>query len=317
MRRYEFLAALSAAAVGSQLPLRAAGEPVPVSTTGRITLLHTNDTHSRIEPFGPGNGALSGLGGVARRATLVRQLRQQLGPVLLLDAGDTFQGSPYFNRYKGRLDYQLMRMVGYDAGTLGNHDFDNGVGKLLEAMASMEQLQHAHPAFPFVNCNFDCKGAPGLGKRVRPYLVRDFPGLRVGITGVGVAFAGLVAPKNHEGITWRDPYESLQPIVKRLREVEKADLVVVLSHLGYNLNGTAPDDLQMPGQVAGIDGIIGGHSHTFLDAPTRVPQADGETLVFQVGFGGVNLGRLDFAVARGAVKSASGSALAMQSSNRA
>jgi 5'-nucleotidase len=317
MQRRDFLASLSAVAVGSQLPLRAAGDPTQAFDTGRITLLHTNDTHSRIEPFGPGNGAISGLGGVARRATLVRQLRQQLGPVLLLDAGDTFQGSPYFNRYKGRLDYQLMRMVGYDAGTLGNHDFDNGVGMLVEAMVSMEQLQHANKAFPFVNCNFDFKGTPDLGKRVQPYLVRDFPGLRVGITGVGVAFAGLVAPKNHEGITWRDPYESLRPIVKRLREVEKADLVVVLSHLGYNLNGSAPDDLQMPGQVAGIDAIIGGHSHTFLDAPTRVPQALGETLVFQVGFGGVNLGRMDFAVARGVVKSASGTTLAVQASARA
>jgi len=124
-----------------------------------------------------------------------------------------------------------------------------------------------------------------------------------------VAFAGLVAPKNHEGIGWRDPYESLRPIVKRLRDVEKVDLVVVLSHLGYNLNGTAPDDLQMPGQVAGIDAIIGGHSHTFLDTPTRVAQARGETLISQVGFGGVNLGRLDFAVAHGVVKTASGSAL--------
>lgn len=312
MDRRDFLASLSAAALASGLPLRAGAADRPAdapAASGRITLLHTNDTHSRIEPFGPGNGAISGLGGVARRATLVKQLRQQLGAVLLLDAGDTFQGTPYFNRYKGRLDYQLMRMVGYDAGTLGNHDFDNGVDMLVEAMESMEQLQHPNPPFAFVNCNFDCKGAPALAKRLRPYLVREFPGLRVGITGVGVAFANLVAPKNHEGITWKDPYESLKPVVKRLREVEKVDLVVVLSHLGYNLNGTAPDDLQMPGQVAGIDAVIGGHSHTFLEAPTRVKQANGETLVFQVGFGGVNLGRMDFAVARGAVKAASGASM--------
>jgi len=307
MERRDFLASLGAAALASRLPLGAA--EAPPSTSGRITLLHTNDTHSRIEPFGPGNGAISGLGGMARRATLVKQLRGQLGAVLLLDAGDTFQGTPYFNRYKGRLDYQLMRMVGYDAGTLGNHDFDNGVDMLVEAMDSMEQLKHPNPPFAFLNCNFDCKGAPALQKRVRPYLVREFPGLRVGITGVGVAFAGLVAPKNHEGITWKDPYDSLKPVVKRLREVEKVDLVVVLSHLGYNLNGTAADDLQMPGRVAGIDAIIGGHSHTFLETPTKVPQAQGETLIFQVGFGGVNLGRMDFALAKGVVKAASGAAL--------
>ena len=309
MDRRAFLASLGAAAVASQAPLRAAGGAAPAAQSGRITLLHTNDTHSRIEPFGPGNGAISGKGGMARRATLVRQLRQQLGSVLLLDAGDTFQGTPYFNRYKGRLDYQLMRMIGYDATTLGNHDFDNGVGMLVEAIESMEQLKHANPPFAFLNCNFDCAGAPALQKRIRPYLVRDFPGIRVGITGVGVAFAGLVAPKNHEGITWKDPYESLKPVVKRLREVEKADLVVVLSHLGYDNRDAAFDDLRMPGRVAGIDAVIGGHSHTFLDAPTRVPQALGETLVFQVGFGGVNLGRMDFALARGTVRAASGAAI--------
>lgn len=305
MERRTFLASLSAAAVASQVPLKAAEGP----TAGRITLLHTNDTHSRIEPFGPGNGAISGKGGMARRATLVKQLRQQLGPVLLLDAGDTFQGTPYFNRYKGRLDYQLMRMVGYDATTLGNHDFDNGVGMLVEAMASMENLQHKNPPFAFLNCNFDCKGAPELARRIRPYMVREFPGVKVGITGVGVAFAGLVAPKNHEGIVWKDPYESLKPVVKRLREVEKVDLVVVLSHLGYDVKDAGHDDLRLPGQVAGIDAIIGGHSHTFLDAPVKVKQAQGETLVFQVGFGGVNLGRMDFTLARGEVRAASGAAM--------
>lgn len=315
MNRRNFLASLAAATTVSRLPLAASAAPAQAAA-GRVTLLHTNDTHSRIEPFGPGNGAISGLGGVARRATLVRQLRQQLGPVLLLDAGDTFQGTPYFNRYKGRLDYQLMRMVGYDAGTLGNHDFDNGVDLLLEAMTSMERLQHANPPFAFLNCNYGFRGVPALEARVRPYLVRSFPGLRVGITGVGVAFAGLVAPKNHEGITWRDPYESLRPVVKRLREQEKVDLVVVLSHLGYNQNGSAPDDLQMPVQVPGIDAVIGGHSHTFLDVPTRVPQARGETLVCQVGFGGVHLGRLDFTLLRGEVKAASGAALPVAGASR-
>ncbi len=306
MKRRDFIAALGTAAVASHLPLWGAPE---APSSGRITLLHTNDTHSHIEPFGPGNGPISGLGGVARRATLVRQLRQQLGSVLLLDAGDTFQGTPYFNRYKGRLDYQLMRMLGYDAGTLGNHDFDNGVGPLVEAMEAMEELKHSNPPLAFVNCNFDFRGAPALGGRVRPYLIRNFPGLRVGITGVGVDFTGLVAPKNHEGVIWKDPYASLGPVVARLREVDKVDLVVVLSHLGYDMKGFAPDDLQLPGRVPGIDAIIGGHSHTFLNAPTRVPQAKGETLIFQVGYGGVNLGRLDFAIARGTLKSASGASL--------
>jgi len=309
MKRRDFLAALGATAAAASLPLKATPAEAP---SGRITLLHTNDTHSHIEPFGPGNGTLSGRGGVARRATLVKRLRAELGASLLLDAGDVFQGTPYFNEYKGRLDYRLMRMVGYDAGTLGNHDFDNGVDMLVKAMESMEGMDHPNPPFPFVNCNFDFKGAPELGKRVRPYLVRDFPGIRVGITGVGVAFAGLVAPRNHEGVGWLDPFASLNPVVKHLREVEKADLVVVLSHLGYQMLDSDFDDLRLPAHVPGVDAVIGGHSHTFLDAPTRLPQAHGETLVFQVGFGGVNLGRMDFAMVQGHVKSASGSSMPVE-----
>jgi len=296
MERRSFLAA-TATLAGAPFVLRGA-DPAP---SGRITLLHTNDTHSRIEPFGPGMGSLTGRGGIARRATLVRQLRKDLGPVLLLDAGDVFQGTPYYNLYKGRLDYKLMSLAGYDAGTLGNHDFDSGVEALL---AALEEAK-----FPMLNCNFDCKGAPALGKRLRPWLVREFPGIRVGLTGVGVDFRNLVSPRNHAGVTWKDPYESLKPVVRHLREKEKVDLVVVLSHLGHDSKGERHDDLKMPAAVPGIDAIIGGHSHTFLEEPVRVPTPAGNTLIFQVGFGGVNLGRLDFTLVKGAVKGASGAAL--------
>lgn len=293
MQRRDFIATLGGAALASRIPLHA-----QEAGTGRITLLHTNDTHSRIEPFGPGNGNLSGRGGIARRATLVKQLRKELGNVLLLDAGDVFQGTPYFNKFKGRLDYQLMSMVGYDAATLGNHDFDNGVEGLLAAMEAA--------TFPFVNCNFTLKGAPLLAKRVQPYLVKDLPGARVGITGVGVAFKSLVAPKNHAGVEYLDPVEPLKATVKRLREVEKVDLVVLLSHLGHDLKGTQIDDLNLAKLVPGIDAIIGGHSHTFLEEPVRIKQERGETLIFQVGFGGVNLGRMDFTLRQGQVRAASG-----------
>jgi 5'-nucleotidase len=297
MKRRNFIASLGAAVAASRLPLQGADAP----GVTRITLLHTNDTHSRIEPFGPGNGAISGKGGMARRATLVKQLRKELGNVLLLDAGDVFQGTPYFNRYKGFLDYKLMSMVGYDAGTLGNHDFDNGVEGLVAAMAEAK--------FPFVNCNLDLKGAPGLAKRVQPWLVRELAGVKVGITGVCVDFKGLVAPKNHEGVIWLDPLESLKPVVKHLREAEKVDMVVLLSHLGYDLKGAGWDDLTLAAKLPGIDAIIGGHSHTFLEEPVKVKNEGGETLIFQVGFGGVNLGRMDFTLSRGMVKASSGVAL--------
>lgn len=294
MERRHFLGSMAAAAAATQMPLKGSEK----DSTARITLLHTNDTHSHIEPFGPGNGAASGKGGMARRATMVRQARASIPNLLLLDAGDTFQGTPYFNQYKGKLDYELMSKVGYDASTLGNHDFDNGVDMLLEAMEFAK--------FPFLNCNFDCKGAPALAKRLAPWMVKEYPGFRVGLTGVGVDFKGLVSAENHKGVDWRSPDEALKPVIRHLREVEKVDLVVLISHLGYDLRGDAMDDLHLPGLAPGIDVIIGGHSHTFLDQPTKIQQERGETHIFQVGWGGINLGRMDFAMAKGQVRAASG-----------
>ncbi len=294
MERRHFLNSLGAAAVASQIPL--SGEAV--SATSRITFLHTNDTHSHIEPFGPGNGQASGKGGMARRASMVKHARATIPNVLLVDAGDTFQGTPYFNQYKGKLDFELMSKVGYEASTLGNHDFDNGVGMLLEAMEFAK--------FPFLNCNFDCKGAPALGKRLTPWMIKEFPGFKVGLTGVGVEFKGLVSQENHKGVEWISPDVALKPVIRHLREVEKVDLVVLISHLGYDLHGDAIDDLHIAKLVSGMDVIIGGHSHTFLDQPTKIQQDLGEAHIFQVGWGGINLGRMDFALAKGQVRAASG-----------
>lgn len=301
MERRTFLSAFGAALAATQIPLKGA-EPTP--GTSRLTLLHTNDTHSQIEPLPPGPGAHAGKGGMARRAALVKDLRKQLGNVLLLDSGDVFQGTPYFNLYKGKLDYKLMSLVGYDAATLGNHDFDNGVDGLL---AAMEEA-----TFPFVSCNLDCAGAPALAKRVQPWLVKNVGGLKVGLTGVCVSFKGLVTPKNHVGVTWMDPVASLKPVVARLREQEKVDLVVVMSHLGHDMKGQAMDDLTLPMQVPGIDAILGGHSHTFLQEPVRVPNAGRETVIQQVGFGGVHLGRLDFVIGKGQVLACAGAPMAVQ-----
>lgn len=297
MDRRRFLAGTGATAAAASLPWSLHSTDAPT----RIMLLHTNDTHSHIEPFGSGEGKLSGRGGTARRATLVKQLKAKQPNTLLLDAGDVFQGTPYFNRYKGLLDYQLMSMMGYDAGTFGNHDFDNGVEGLVAAMAEAK--------FPMVNCNFNAKGAPELAKRFQPHLVKSFPGIKVGITGVCVAFQGLVAPKNHTGVEWMDPEKSLKPIIQNLREREKVDMVVVLSHLGHDMQGTAIDDLNLARLVPGIDVIIGGHSHTFMDEPVVVENPRGKTHIFQVGWGGVNLGRMEFSLHQGNLKAANSMAV--------
>ena len=295
MDRRTFIQALGAATLASRLPLKASG------AAGRITLLHTNDTHSRIEPFGPGSGNLTGKGGIARRATLVKQIRRATPNVLLLDAGDVFQGTPFFNQYKGLLEFKLMSMCGYDAGTLGNHDFDIGVDGLVAAMAEAR--------FPILNCNLDAKGAPALAAQLQPWIVKDLPGVKVGLTGVCVDFNGLVSAENHLGVDWRDPVQALKPIVRHLREVEGVDLVVLLSHLGYDRQGDAIDDLNLARLVPGLDVIIGGHTHTFMDAPVQVANAEGETAIFQVGFGGVNLGRMDLVVREGVKLAASGRAV--------
>ena len=296
MERRTFLQGLGAAAAAPWVPLRAqTAEP------GRITLLHTNDTHSRIEPFGPGSGRLTGLGGIARRATLVKRIRQAVPGVLLLDAGDVFQGTPWFNQFKGFVDFKLMSLCGYDAGTLGNHDFDKGVDGLVAAMAEAR--------FPILNCNLDTRHAPALAGRLQPWLVKELPGVKVGLTGVCVEFQGLVSRENHLGVDWRDPVAELGPVIRHLREVERVDLVVLLSHLGYDRQGEAIDDLNLARLAPGIDVIIGGHTHTFLDAPQKVANAAGETEIFQVGFAGVNLGRMDVTVRNGVKVAASGMAV--------
>ena len=301
MKRRDFLGTLGAlggsAALGG--PLRASTPPA--DGTRRVTLLHTNDTHDHLDPFPAGSGRQSGLGGIARRATLVKRLRKELGSVLLIDAGDAFQGTPYFNEWKGSLDFKLMSLVGYDAVTLGNHDFDAGADGLLEAMKEA--------TFPFVCTNLDFTGAPGLGRRVAPSLVREVGGVRVGILGATYPFDGMVLPENHKGVAWLDPVASLTPAVKRLREQERCDLIVLSSHLGMKGEGGRLGNLELAERVPGIHAIISGHTHRFMDEPAIVKNALGETVVFEVGYGGTELGRLDFSIRKGRLAAWSRSAV--------
>lgn len=281
MKRRDLLGALGAASLAAAWPLRASE-----TQAGPLTILHTNDTHSRIEPFPEGGGSYGGLGGVARRATLVKRLRKELGGALLVDAGDAFQGTPWFNLYKGRVEYKLMNLVGYDAVTLGNHDFDGGVQGLVEAMGDAR--------FPFVNCNFDCAGAPALGKLIHPFVVKELKGRRVGITGVGIGFKGLVPKDLHKGVEWIHPMEALPSVVERLRKQERCDLVLLCSHLGLEEADLDIDDRRLAAKVPGIDAILSGHLHTLMDKPEVVKNDLGETVIFRVGMGGAYLGRLDF-----------------------
>lgn len=267
-----------------------------------ITILHTNDTHSQIDPL-PSNDRNAGKGGVARRATVVKQIRKENPNTLLIDAGDVLQGTPYFNFYRGEVEYKAMSAIGYDVGTLGNHEFDNGVDALAAA------LKHAN--FEIVSANYDVKGTP-LESRVKPYVVKTVGGIRVGLFGLGVSPVSLITPANFKGVTYIEPVVAAKDAVKALREKENCSLVICMSHLGYpqkdqTSSRSGVDDVQIVSQVDGIDFIAGGHTHTFMEAPAWHTQPCGaKTMIFQVGKSGIYLGRVDFTFRGGKLASAAG-----------
>ena len=251
----------------------------------RLVVLHTNDTHSRMDPFPMDGGRFQGLGGAARRATLIRRVREANEHVLLLDSGDIFQGTPYFNFFGGELEFRAMTAMGYDAATLGNHDFDNGVDGLVAMLPEA--------GFEFVSANYDVSGS-ALAGHVEPYTIREFDGVKVGIFGLGIAFEKLVLASLHEGVAYTDPVAAAREACRELR-ARGCSLVICLSHLGYRYGDPArPSDRALAAEVPEIDLILGGHTHTFLDDPEVFDRgSDGFTVVNQVGWGGMRLGRID------------------------
>jgi 5'-nucleotidase len=265
-----------------------------------ITFLHTNDTHSQIDPLSANDGQYPDMGGVARRATLVKRIRKENPNTLVIDAGDVFQGTPYFNFYKGEVEYKSMSLIGYDVVTLGNHDFDNGVDGLAAAMKFAN--------FEFVSCNYDVRGTP-LESRVKPYVVRVIGGVRVGLFGMGVSPDNLITPENFKGVKYNDPVKASRDVVKILREREGCTVVVGMSHLGYYVNPRQGEvgDSQVAAQVDGIDFIASGHTHTFMKQPmiTKTPSGGG-TIIFQVGRSGIFVGRVDMKILGGKVVASAG-----------
>ena len=251
----------------------------------RLVVLHTNDTHSRMDPFPMDGGRFQGLGGAARRATLVRRVREANEHVLLLDSGDIFQGTPYFNFFGGELEFRAMTAMGYDVATLGNHDFDNGVDGLVAMLPEA--------GFEFVSANYDVSGS-ALAGHVEPYTVREFGGVKVGIFGLGIAFEKLVLASLHEGVVYTDPVAAARVACRELRD-QGCALIICLSHLGYRYDDAArPSDQTLAVAVPEIDLVLGGHTHTFLDDADVFDQgSNGFTLVNQVGWGGMRLGRID------------------------
>jgi 5'-nucleotidase len=254
----------------------------------KITILHTNDVHSHIDPFPADDPKYPNKGGVARRAAIIEKIRKEEQHVLLLDAGDAFQGTPYFNFYGGEIEYKLMSMMKYDLTTIGNHDFDNGIDGLFAQMP--------HAEFGFVSANYDFRKTV-LDTFVKPYKIFEKGEMKIGVFGLGVELEGLVDKKLSKETIYNNPIEIAQDMVRILKEKEKCDVIICLSHLGYEYKNEPqkPSDLVLASKTKDIDIIIGGHSHTFLDKPTVAKNIDGkEVLVNQVGCYGINLGRIDF-----------------------
>ncbi len=258
------------------------------STLKQITILHTNDTHSHIDPLPANDPLRPNKGGAARRAALINQIRTENPNTLLFDAGDIFQGTPYFNFYGGELEFKIMSMLKYDAATFGNHDFDNGVEGLVA------QLPHA--TFEFINANYDVSNT-ALAGHVKPYKIYNIAGIKIGVYGLGVELEGLVNKRQYGETVYLNPIEIAQDMEHKLHNEEQCDLIICLSHLGYDYldNPLKVSDLKVAAQTSHTDLIIGGHTHTFLDKPTLVTNKSGKTtLVNQVGCYGINLGRIDF-----------------------
>ena len=250
----------------------------------RITILHTNDMHSRIEPFS--SGSFKGIGGMAQRSSIINEIRKKEKNVLLFDAGDIFQGTPYFNFYGGELEFKLMSQMKYDAATLGNHDFDNGLDGL------KKQLKHA--SFPFVCANYDFSKTI-LKNSFKPYKIFLRDGVKVGVFGIGVELNGLVPKELYKETKYLDPLIEANKISDKLKNKIGCDLIVCLSHLGLKYNSNKVSDLVIAQKSKHIDLIIGGHTHSFLEKPILETNLDGKKVIInQVGWGGINIGKIDF-----------------------
>lgn len=256
-----------------------------------ITILHTNDVHSHIDPFPANHHRNANKGGVSRRYHAIEQIKKENKHTLILDAGDSFQGTPYFNYYGGELEFKLMSKMGYHASTIGNHEFDNGIGNIA--------AQLAHAKFDMINANYDFSNTILQGL-IKPHHIYTIDEVKIGVFGLGIELEGLVSKKMYKETTYLHPLEIAQDQIKTLKTDHNCDIIICLSHLGYKYNSKKIDDLKLAQQTQGIDLIIGGHTHTFLERPTYVKNKSGnDTIVNQVGFAGLYLGRIDFYLNKG------------------
>jgi len=268
-------------ALGAGVPFWASGN----NDVSHLCILHTNDTHSRIDPYPANDPNFPMMGGYARRSALINQVRKQVQHVLLLDAGDIFQGTPYYNVYGGEPELRLMTKMGYDASTIGNHEFDNG----------LDGLERVLPfaGFPFISSNYDFSQTILNGK-IKTYKIIQKGSLKIGIYGLGIELEGLVARNLYGNTVYHDPIRVARRMEMLLKEEHGCQLVICLSHLGFEYQTDKVSDVIIAGKTRYTDIIIGGHTHTLLDPPAQIVNAAGKIVyVGQTGYAGVRLGRMD------------------------
>lgn len=284
--RRDFLLHAGGAGVAMMLPGWLNAASLSRNELTKLVILHTNDVHSRLEPFPEDGSRNAGLGGAARRAAMIQAIRDTHEHVLLLDSGDIFQGTPYFNFFLGEPEIRVMTDMGYNATAMGNHDFDGG-------LENFEKQMREHAAFPVVISNYDFSDTV-MHQLYKSRMIIQKGKLKIGITGAGIQLDGLV-PKNLYGAT-----QYLDPLMCAVREAdilkhdEKCDLVICLSHLGYKYGHSKISDITLAQNSRSIDIILGGHTHTFMDQPDYLRNREGENVIIhQVGWGGLRLGKME------------------------
>jgi 5'-nucleotidase len=262
----------------------------------RITVLHTNDMHCHIDPFSESDAEYPGRGGMVRLASLIAKCRAENPNMLLLDAGDMFQGTPYFNYFKGDIMLKLMSRMGYDAGTIGNHEFDNGLVDIASALRFAK--------FPIISSNYDFSDTL-LSGVVRNHQILKKGGIKIGIYGLGIELDGLVGKLNYGNTIYLDPLATALKMERLLKIDHSCDLVICLSHLGFSYGNSKISDSSLAPQTKYTDFIVGGHTHTFLEKPLVLKNADGKpVLINQAGWAALVAGKIEFVFDRTGKKTA-------------
>jgi 5'-nucleotidase len=286
MKRRHFLDKISSSTIlGLSFPLLGFEKYNPNSK--KITIVHTNDVHSHIDPFPPEDPLNPNSGGVIARTKIINEIKKDNPNTLILDAGDIFQGTPYFNFFGGEIELKLMSKMGYNASTLGNHEFDNGLKGLAKS------LKYAN--FSIINSNYNLKNTP-IENEIKKYEIHIIDGVKIGIFGLGIELNGLVEKKLYNGVEYLNPLEITQDITDKLKNEYQCDIIICLSHLGFKYQKEEiMCDLMLARKTKNIDLIIGGHTHTFMKKPVEIKNLVGEKVIInQVGCFGINIGKIDF-----------------------